>query len=177
MVLENPINVLLTTSRLIIQEPTPNDFDNLYQLQSNSEVMSFIGNGVRDKNEVTLGLEKAIHHYHKHQFSLGSVYIKDSHEFIGRAGLIHLNYDDNQPEVELAYALLPKYWGNGYATEITTSLIQFAFQKINLQKLIAVVHPGNTPSQNVLIKCGMSNTGKINYWNKEVMKFEITNKP
>ena len=60
MVLENPMNVLLTTSMLIIQEPTINDFDNLYQLQSNSEVMRFIGNGERDKNEVKLGLEKAI---------------------------------------------------------------------------------------------------------------------
>lgn len=168
------MNTLLTTSRLIIQEPTLNDFDNLYYLQSNSEVMSFIGSGIRDKNEVKLGLEKAIHHFQKHQFSLGSVYITDTHEFIGRAGLIHFNYDDNQSEVEVAYALLPQYWGKGYATEITTSLIGFAFRKLNLQKLIAVVHPENASSQNVLIKCGMSNTGKINYWNKEVMKFEIT---
>ncbi|HHF7368224.1 TPA: GNAT family N-acetyltransferase [Legionella bozemanae] len=167
---------LLSTSRLIICGPSLNDFDNLYTLQSNSEVMSFIGNGKRDKNEVMLGLEKAIHHLQKHQFSLGSVYTKDSHEFIGRAGLIHFNYDDNQSDVEVAYALLPKYWGKGYATEITTSLIEFAFRNLKMQKLIAVVHPENVSSQNVLIKCGMSNTGKINYWNKEIMKFEIINK-
>ncbi|WP_115712647.1 GNAT family N-acetyltransferase [Legionella sainthelensi] len=170
------MNPLFTTTRLIICEPSLSDFDNLYTLQSNSEVMSFIGNGKRDKNEVRVGLEKAIHHFQKHQFSLGSVFVKDSHEFIGRAGMIYFNYDDNQSEVEIAYALLPQYWGRGYATEITTSLIQFAFRDFNMQKLIAVVHPENTSSQNVLIKSGMSHAGKINYWNKEIMKFEITNK-
>lgn len=170
------MNSLITTTRLIICKPSLSDFDNLYTLQSNSEVMSFIGNGKRDKNEVMLGLEKAINHFQKHKFSLGSVFVKDSLEFIGRAGLIYFNYDDNQSEVEVAYALLPQYWGKGYATEITTSLIQFAFRDFKMQKLIAVVHPENTSSQNVLIKCGMSNTGKINYWNKEIMKFEITNK-
>ncbi|MCW8472342.1 GNAT family N-acetyltransferase [Fluoribacter gormanii] len=167
------MNSLLTTTRLIISKPSLNDLDNLFTLQSNSEVMRFIGNGKRDRNEVMLGLEKAIYHVQKHQFSLGSVFVKDSQEFIGRAGLIYFNYDDNQPEVELAYALLPQYWGKGYATEITTSLIDFAFRNLNMQKLIAVVHPENASSQNVLIKCGMSNAGKINYWNKEVMKFEI----
>ncbi|QLZ68961.1 GNAT family acetyltransferase [Legionella sp. PC1000] len=167
---------LLTTTRLIICNPSLNDLDNLYTLQSNSDVMSFIGNGKRDKNEVMVGLEKAINHFQKHQFSLGSVYTKDSHEFIGRAGLIYFNYDDNQSEVEVAYALLPQYWGKGYATEITMSLIQFGFRDIKIRKLIAVVHPENTSSQNVLKKCGMSNMGKINYWNKEIMKFEITNK-
>ncbi|KTC79734.1 GNAT family N-acetyltransferase [Legionella cherrii] len=166
----------LTTTRLIICEPSLNDFDNLYRLQSNFQVMRFIGHGERDKNEVMVGLEKAIHHFQKHQFSLGSVYTKDSHEFIGRAGLIYFNYDDHQSEVEVAYALLPQYWGKGYATEITTSLIQFVFRKLNMQKLIAVVHPENASSQNVLIKCGMSYAGTINYWNKEIMKFEITNK-
>ncbi|HAT6936349.1 TPA: GNAT family N-acetyltransferase [Legionella pneumophila] len=60
--------------------------------------------------------------------------------------------------------------------KITTSLIQFVFRDFKMQKLIAVVHPENTSSQNVLIKCGMSHAGKINYWNKEIMKFEITNK-
>lgn len=170
------MNPLLITTRLIICEPSLSDFDNQYTLQSNSEVMSFIGNGKRDKNEVMVGLEKAIHHFQKHQFSLGSVFVKDSLEFIGRAGMIYFNYDDNQLEVEVAYALLPQYWGKGYATEITMSLIHFGFQDLKLQKLIAVVHPENASSQNVLIKCGMSNVGKINYWNKEIMKFEITNK-
>lgn len=38
--------------------------------------MSFIGDGRRNKKEVMVGLEKAINHYKKHNFSLGCVYLK-----------------------------------------------------------------------------------------------------
>ncbi|WP_010654200.1 GNAT family N-acetyltransferase [Fluoribacter dumoffii] len=166
---------MLTTPRLIIRKPTLSDFDNLYRLQSNTDVMSFIGDGKRNKEEVTVGLEKAINHYKKHNFSLGCVYLKNSNEFIGRAGVIYLNYDDNQPDIELAYAILPKYWGKGYATELTKSLIHWAFESLSIQKIIAVVHPENNASQNVLIKSGMINSGTMTYWNKEILRFEIIN--
>lgn len=165
--------MILSTSRLFISEPTSHDFDNLYKLQSNSKVMGFIGNGIRDKKEVQLGLEKAITHYQKHQFSLGCVFEKDSGEFIGRAGLIYFNYDDNQPNIELAYALLPEYWRKGYATELTQSLILWGFENLSTQKIVAVVHPDNIASQNVLSKSGMINSGVINYWDKEILQFEI----
>lgn len=121
------MNLLLTTKRLIISEPTLNDLDNLYTLQSNSEVMSFIGNGICNKNEVKFGLEKAIHHYPKHQFSLGSVYTKDSHAFISRAGLIYLiMMIRNQTLKRPTYCYL--ILGKGYATELAKSLIQYAFK-------------------------------------------------
>ncbi|RUR11644.1 GNAT family N-acetyltransferase [Legionella sp. km772] len=166
----------LTTKRLIIAAPSLHDFKNLYILQSNAEVMNFIGNGVRNENEVRIGLEKAINHFQKHHFSLGSLYCRKSDEFIGRAGLIYFNYDAHQLEVEVAYALLPHYWGMGFATEITASLIQFAFQNLKLPKLIALVHPENISSQKVLIKCGMHNVGRIEHWNKKIIKFELINK-
>jgi ribosomal-protein-alanine N-acetyltransferase len=136
--------------------------------------MSYIGNGIRSQEEVMNGLEKAIRHYERHQFSLGSVFLKNSFTFIGRAGLIYLNYDDNQTDIELAYALLPEYWGIGYATELAKALISWGLDHLAIPKLIAVVHPENRNSQNVLIKAGMINTGTINYWNKEVLRFEIT---
>ncbi len=169
------MNPFLSSSRLIIQKPIFDDFADLYHLQTTPEVMAFVGNGVREKNEVRVGLEKAIRHYEKHQFSLGSVYLKDSQRFIGRAGLIYLNYDDQQPHVELAYALLPEFWGKGYATELAKSLVIWGFAHLSIQKLIAVVHPENKLSQNVLEKSGMSKTGLINYGNKQLVSYEILN--
>jgi [ribosomal protein S5]-alanine N-acetyltransferase len=169
------MNTLLTSPRLYIKEPTLNDFDSLFNLQSNSEVMSYIGNGVRSQEEVMNGLEKAISHYKQHQFSLGSVFLKSSPKFIGRAGLIYFNYDDSQADIELAYALLPEYWGIGYATELAQALVSWGFDQLSIPKLIAVVHPKNSNSQKVLIKAGMMNTGTINYWNKDVLRFEVRN--
>ena len=101
------------------------------------------------------------------------VYEKSSNDFIGQAGLIYLGYDDNQPNIELGYRLHKLYWGKGYATELTEALIMWGFKHLSIDKLMAVAHPDNISSQNVLIKSGMINTGTINYWNKEVLSFEI----
>ncbi|MBA3537260.1 MAG: GNAT family N-acetyltransferase [Tatlockia sp.] len=171
------MNSLLTTSRLIIEEPSLNDLDNLYNLQSNPQVMKYIGEGIRDRMEVIKGLKKAIDHFKKHNFSLGSVYLKHSHKFIGRAGLIYFNYNDKQPKIEVAYALLPDYWGKGYATELTKALSIWAFQNLSINKLIAVVHPENIASEHVLIKSGMSSKGTLKYWDIEVLNFEIIKPP
>ena len=98
------MNILLETKRLIINTPENIDFDNLYALQADADVMQYVGQGVRTPAEVTSGLEKAIAHQKKYGFSLGCVFEKESGVFVGRAGLIYLAYDDSQPDIEVGYA-------------------------------------------------------------------------
>jgi ribosomal-protein-alanine N-acetyltransferase len=43
----------------------------------------------------------SIHHQAKHGFTFCSVFEKESNNFIGQAGLIHLACDDSQPDVEV----------------------------------------------------------------------------
>ncbi|RUR05735.1 N-acetyltransferase [Legionella sp. km772] len=159
---------MLTTSRLIIYSPSSQDFNELYQLQSNPEVMRFIGNGIRTEEEVLQGLEKAIGHQKKHGFSLGSVFKKDGLEFVGRAGLIYKNYDDSQPEIEVAYALLPKYWKQGYAVELALSLINWAHTSLFISNIIGIVNPENLKSKKVLENTGMNFFRMDQYGDKNV---------
>src|SRR4051812_21562684 len=119
--------IFLETLRLVILSPSMDDLNDQICLQSNPEVMKFIGNGVRKKEEVEWGLEKAVLHYEKFQYSLGSVFEKGSGLFVGRAGIIHLGLDEKSTEIEIAYALLPDFWGKGFASELGTALIQWGF--------------------------------------------------
>ena len=57
------MNIFLETKRLMIKIPDLSDFDDLYLLQCNPDVMKYIGEGVRTKQEVELSLQKAIAHY------------------------------------------------------------------------------------------------------------------
>lgn len=165
--------IFLETSRLILCAPTLSDLEDLLQLQSNPHVMKYIDKGVRDREQVLLRLNKAIEHYEKHGFSLGSVYGKNDRKFVGRAGLIHLAYDDTQPEVEIGYALLPETWGKGYATELAQSLIHWGFKHLTVNQLVGITHPENIASQRVLQKCGMQFSKYTHYWDKEVKMFNI----
>ena len=168
------MTIFLTTERLILTIPEANDMDELFILQSDSEVMKYIGDGARSRETTESFLIKSITHFAKHGFSFCSVREKSSNCFVGQAGLIYLGFDDNQHNIEVGYRLHKNHWGKGYATELTKALILWAFQHLSIQKLVAVAHPDNKNSQNVLIKSGLINSGTIEYHNKEVLFFEIT---
>ncbi len=59
------------------------------------------------------------------------------------------------PEFGLFYALSPAHQGQGYATEATKALIQYAFTQINLRRIIATTTYDNEASISVMRKLGM----------------------
>ena len=164
---------MLKTDRLIVRQSTFDNFENVYRLLSDAEVMRYVGRGVKTREETEEGLEKMIHHFEKHGFSFGDVYEKGSEIFVGRAGLIYLEMNDSQPEIELGYTLHKFFWNKGYATELAKGFIQRAFQDLFLEKLISVAHLENKGSAHVLEKAGMHYVGRISAYNTEVDKFEI----
>lgn len=167
------MRIFLETKRLIIKVPEPTDFENLFALQTDPYVMKYIGRGVRTRQEVTEGLEKAIAHQQKHGFSLGCVFEKHSGEFVGRAGLIYLGYDDEQDEIEVGYALVKIAWHKGYATELAKALIQWGFNHLTVNRLVAVINPQNEQSRRVLLKINMHYLGRAHYWDQEVDMYAI----
>ena len=167
------MSIFLETKRLIINTPESIDFDNLYALQTDVDVMQYIGQGVRTSAEVTSGLEKAIAHQKKYGFSLGCVFEKESGVFVGRAGLIYLAYDDTQPDIEVGYALTKAAWCKGYATELANALINWGFQHLPVTKLVGVINPRNDRSRRVLEKVRMNYVGLAHYWNSEVALYDI----
>jgi len=71
--------------------------------------------------------------------------------------LVSYRYPD--AEIEVGYMLLPDFWGQGYATEICTRLLRFAFEHTSLDEIKAVTDPSDLVSQRVLQKCGLSAEG------------------
>lgn len=167
------MNIFLETNRLILKAPELSDFDDLYLLQTDPEVMKYIGEGVRSKQEVELSLHNAIAHYQKHGFSLGNVFEKESGEFIGRAGIIYLALDDTQPDIEIGYAFFKPYWNKGYATELSRALIIWGFANLPVNYLVGVIKPKNEKSRHVLEKVGMKYIKQSLYRGQEVAYYRI----
>ncbi|CAM9209483.1 unnamed protein product [Ectocarpus fasciculatus] len=70
---------------------------------------------------------------------------------LGIAGLIPCNHYP-QPAYEFGFVLDEAYWGQGLATEIGRAQIEAGFQKLELNRINAMVHPENTASRAVLEK-------------------------
>jgi RimJ/RimL family protein N-acetyltransferase len=60
---------------------------------------------------------------------------------------------------ELGYWLSASAWGQGYATEATRALVDYGFRQCALARIYASVLVGNTASERVLDKLGMTREG------------------
>lgn len=167
------MNAFLETERLILKKTEQSDFDNLVALRSDPDVMRYAGRGVQTKDEVQKFLDTVISYQKKHGFGFCSVFEKETGEFIGQAGLFHVGFYDEQPEIEIAYRLHKKYWGKGYGTELTEALIRWGFKNLPLSKLVAFVHPDNLASHRILQKCGMRRLGIVHSYYGDIPKYEI----
>lgn len=81
-------------------------------------------------------------------------------------------YPDYQ--IEVGYMLKRAAWGQGYATEICTALLRFAFERTALGVVVACTDPGNRASQRILRKCGMRPAGTGRAYAEDVPWFEMT---
>ena len=146
-------NIFLETPRLVIKTTDMKDFCALRMLQKDDHVMEFF-DAPRSEFRITANIHKIYNHLLKYDFAQGPVFHKETREFIGRAGLTHLDFKDT-PDVELGYFLLEEYWNQGYGTELADALIKFAFNKLDSIKVYATIDPKNIASIKVSEKIGM----------------------
>lgn len=160
--------------RLNLRELTLNDTDNLFQLDSNVEVMKYMGRPpVRDRNSIISVLEKKID-YNKNNPGLGYwALIERKHgSFVGQFSLAHIDFDKSK-EIEIGFRLLPTFWHLGYATEMGNQLIKYGFDYLQLKRIVALAHPDNLASQKVLEKISLKYIRDDFYYNNYLRFFEI----
>lgn len=148
--------MLLETERLLLRQIRSSDADALYRLHCDPLVVRLTTDGhamTRPQSDarVTLYLQE----WRRFSFGFFIVYEKQSNgdlHFCGRCGLRDFNGED----VELGYCFSGASSGRGLATEAAKLVIQDAFSRLALNKLVGVVRPANNQSQRVLEKLGFS---------------------
>lgn len=78
---------------------------------------------------------------------------------IGNCGIYTINWKSRNGIV--GFMLHKEYWGRGYGTEVATLLVRYAFEMINLRKLVSFVLEPNKSSKRVLEKVGFRECGKF----------------
>ena len=151
------MSIVLETKRLVLKPMALSHLDDLVSLRSDPEVMKYVGNGLtQTKDQVLEFINLGVDYYAQYGLDFFSVFEKKTGAFVGQAGLFHLGFDINQPDIELAYRLHQKYWNKGYATELAQALIRWGFEHLSLPKIVAMMFPENEHSRRVLEKSGMS---------------------
>ena len=152
----DPQTIILETERLILRRLTLDDLDALFALYRDPEVRRYFPEGTLTYEETKEELEWIIDfQYGQHGFGLWATIHKETGKFLGRCGLIPWTIE-GYSEVEVAYLLDKAYWGQGLATEAALAIVDYAFEQLQLPRLICMFYPENTASANVARKMGMT---------------------
>jgi len=117
---------------------------------------SFIANiadkGVRTLDDARENLRNGpIASYARHGHGLWMVELKDTGTPIGICGLIKRDVLD---DIDVGYALLPEFCGQGYAAEAAAAALAYGRETLGLQRVVAVVNAENARSLRLLEKLG-----------------------
>lgn len=141
-----------TTKRLVATPLSRADLDPLVAMHRDPAVMATLG-GVRAPHVTRGFFARNVAHWTRYGCGLWTFRERATGRFVGRGGLRHVRLE-GVPEVEIAYALMPEYWGRGLATEIARLSVDVGFGRFNLRDLVAFTLPTNLGSRRVMEKLG-----------------------
>jgi len=159
--------IIFETERLIVRQYTEEDKDNIFLMGGNEEVMRYI-RPVSTKEESDKFLLDNIAFYSSNPTrGRWAVNDKISNEFIGSFAIIPM--PDDKEKIQLGYALLPGYWGKGYATELTRAGLHYFFS----HEIYGITEIPNIASQKVLLKAGFQPFGTKMEGDKKLYVFIV----
>ena len=148
--------MILETERLVLKRFVMDDLDALFELYQDSEIRRYFPEGVLDHDQTKEELEWFLNgHPRFPELGLWATVNKETGEFMGRCGLLPWTIEDHQ-EVEVAYLLGKKFWGQGFASEAALAIVRYAFEDLDLSRLICLIDPENLASIKVAERIGMS---------------------
>lgn len=145
--------IVLETDRLWLTKLMPADAPFILRLLNEPTFIENIGDrGVRTLEDAQRYiLDGPMASYVHFGFGLYLVESKATGEAMGMCGLLRREVLD---DVDIGYAFLPEFCGNGYAREAATAVLHHAHQVLRLNRVVAIVNPDNQPSIRLLEKIG-----------------------
>ena len=142
----------METKRLIIRMFTANDWEDLYEYLSQSDVVKFEPYDVFSKEEAK---KEAVARSKNDAF--WAVCLKETNKLIGNVYLAKQDFDT----WELGYVFNAFYQGYGYASEACRVLVNDVFTNHHAHKVIANVNPLNQASWKLLERLQLQREGHL----------------
>ncbi len=142
--------MFIHSKRVVLKQFELSDYDVLKELMLDAEVLKHTGFRVPQSEEkINKHFQKLINNP---QWPMGvwAGKFKTTNEFMG---WFMLKIVADSPE--LGFMLPKKFWGRGLATEVSKSILNYAFDVLKLPEVVAVADSDNLASLRILEKIGM----------------------
>lgn len=150
----------ISTARLQLRWLTADDAPFILRLVTGPDWLRFIGDkGVSDLDSARRYIETGpVAMYRRHGFGLNRVARAEDDRAIGICGLLKR---DTLADPDLGFALLPEFYGQGYAFEAAEAVLAHARESLGLGRVAAVVQPENRGSVRLLERLGFVRRSEI----------------
>lgn len=143
---------MLETSRLILREMKMDDFDALFAVLSDSDIMQHYPYSF-DEKRVRGWIERNIERYKTFGFGLWAVCLKETGEMIGDCGLtMQMIGDTIKPEI--GYHIRKDCQRKGYAKEAASAVRDWTFTNTPFNEIYSYMKYTNEPSAKSALSWG-----------------------
>ena len=145
---------MLETNRLLIKPTNLDDAGFVLELMNTDGWIRFIG----DRNVHTIEdaknyiSEKMLPQLEEFGFGNNTLIRKADHAKIGSCGMY---LRPGMEGADIGFALLPEFYGQGYAYEASKALLDYSIETLKLPLIQAITTKGNVDSQTLITKLGM----------------------
>ena len=141
----------LETERTVMRGWRDADLDAYAAMSADPSVMEFLGGAV-DRGQAWRSMALHAGHWTLRGYGLWAVARRSDGAFLGRVGLWN---PEGWPGEEIGWKLGRAAWGQGYATETAQAAMAWAWNVLELPRLISVIDPSNARSIAVARRLGM----------------------
>ncbi|MEZ4756664.1 MAG: GNAT family N-acetyltransferase [Flavobacteriales bacterium] len=163
--------VHLHTERLILRDLEERDVDGIFALDSDPEVLRYIGTPVMtDRSEAAHVIAMVRRQYEENGIGRWAMELRSTGEFVGWCGLKWEQHIRPFAYYDIGYRLIRKHWGQGYATEAASACLRHGFEVLGYPEICAAAEAEHHASNRILQKIGLKQgepfvfEGKVCNW-------------
>ena len=120
--------------------------------------------GVIDRDQTQARIQAWFDHWDERGFGQWAVEDRATMLLVGRVGLMHhADWVASAHDAEIGWALTPKVWNRGYATEAARAVLDWARGQPGLRTIVSITRPENVRSRRVMTKLGMAYGGQTQW--------------
>jgi RimJ/RimL family protein N-acetyltransferase len=144
----------METPRLAGRQLVEDDLEFVRRVWNDERVAPTL-DGTRTSRQLRQRVERWRRHWEDHGFGATVFHDRTTGRPVGWGGLQHSSIGIGDC-LTTGYVVAPEDWGRGYATEIATASVAYAFDVLGADRLYASILSTNLASRRVAEKAGLS---------------------
>ena len=141
----------LETERLILKDISESHVEDILRIRSNEVINQFVVRNSPKNNYDALQFILTIKERTKNNQTVYlGISLKDQPNLIGTICL--WNFSEDRKTAEVGYELLPEYHRQGIMSEALKAVLDFGFNELHLDEIVAITDTFNENSKGILLK-------------------------